>query len=66
MNFNLFLPIELVNKVLIMRTSHPNLLILKPYIYNCDGNNCYNHFSFIEYTLDKILRKYFKRVFKNV
>ena len=66
MNFNLFLPIELVNKILIMRPSHPNSLILKPYINNFNNNNCYYYFSFMEYPLDKILRKYFKRIFKKV
>ena len=57
---------ELVNKILIMRPSHPNTIILQPYINNYNNNNSYYYFSFIEYTLDKILRKYFKRILKKV
>ena len=57
MNINKYLPIELVNKILIMRPSHPISIILKPCINSyigSDDNGDY-YFSFFVYTLDEIL-----------
>ena len=52
MNTNIILPMEIVNKILIMRPSHPLTNIIKSLIYNYNDYT-YNddYISFFEYIL---------------
>ena len=58
---NKLLTIEIINKILIMRPSHPVSLLLKDYItlyeLNYDTEYNYDDFTFSEYTLQQIKYK---------
>jgi hypothetical protein len=57
------LPLELINKILIMRPSHPLVKIVQPLInnYMCSDDNGEYYYEFYYYTLNEIFDKTIER-----